>query len=140
MLLDRDNPLEDDEMQHESIQSPFKSNLCSKFYDFFLLFLGVLSKFKGFNISAEGTDIDDDEKELEEKKVSISSGTEKCGEEQTPEEMENNDDEDEEEYVRPEEAEQLFLGTKHHRAVTLNSFQFSIKHSRSEIKIVLEQI
>ncbi|CAG9533033.1 unnamed protein product [Cercopithifilaria johnstoni] len=89
MLLDRDNPLEDDEMQHESIQSPFKT---------------------------EGTDIDDVEKELEEKKVSISSGTEKCGEEQTPEELENNDDEDEEEYVRTEEAEQSFLGIRRHRA------------------------
>ncbi|KAL3995312.1 hypothetical protein ACH3XW_25315 [Acanthocheilonema viteae] len=86
MLLDRDNPLEEDEIQHESIQSPFKT---------------------------EGTDIDDVDKELEEKKVSISSGTEK---EQTPEELENIDDEEEEEYVRPEEAEQSFLKITRHRA------------------------
>uniref|UniRef100_A0A1I8EWI2 Nonsense-mediated mRNA decay factor SMG8 n=1 Tax=Wuchereria bancrofti TaxID=6293 RepID=A0A1I8EWI2_WUCBA len=71
MLLDRDNPLEDDEVHRESIQSPFKT---------------------------VGTDTDDVEKELEEKKVSVSSGAEKCGEEQTPEEMENNDEEDDEEY------------------------------------------
>uniref|UniRef100_A0A0R3RGG9 Nonsense-mediated mRNA decay factor SMG8 n=1 Tax=Elaeophora elaphi TaxID=1147741 RepID=A0A0R3RGG9_9BILA len=89
MLLDRDNPVEGDEMHHESIQSPFKM---------------------------EGTDIDDVEKELEEKKISILSGTEKCGEEQTPEELENNDDEDEDEYVRPEEAEQSFAGIRRHRA------------------------
>ncbi|KAM3718775.1 Nonsense-mediated mRNA decay factor [Dirofilaria immitis] len=84
MLLDRDNPLETDEIHRESIQSPFKT---------------------------EGTDVDDVEKEMEEKKVSISSGTEKCGEDQTPEEMENNDDEDEE-----EEVEQSFLGMRRHRA------------------------
>ncbi|VDK80342.1 unnamed protein product [Onchocerca ochengi] len=85
MLLDRDNPLESDEMHRESMQSPFKT---------------------------EGTDIIDDvAKELEEKKVSISSETEKFDEDQTLEELENNDEEDEE-----EEVEQPPLGMKRHRA------------------------
>uniref|UniRef100_A0A915Q423 Nonsense-mediated mRNA decay factor SMG8 n=1 Tax=Setaria digitata TaxID=48799 RepID=A0A915Q423_9BILA len=89
MLLDRDNPLEGDEVHHESMQSPFKT---------------------------EGTDIDEVEKELVEKKVSVLSETEKCGEEQTPEELENNDEEDDEEYVRAEEPEQPFPGMRRHRA------------------------
>lgn len=54
----------------------------------------------------------------------MSSGTEKFGEEQTPEDLENNDEEDDEEYGKGEEAVQPFPGVRRHRAVVLIALQF----------------